>query len=335
MSNTIKIPLVSSEITGIWNSYMGESLLLCKFKYFLNTVEDAEIRDILQHSLDLCNERIKILTDLFNQERLPVPEGFKDKDVNITAPRLFTDTFYLQYISYSSRVAMQNYTMTLIQIARADIRDYFSKCIQEYIDLYNKSTELKLSKGIFIRAPHVEVPKEVQYVKSESFLVDWFGKKRALLAGEITHIFSINFASVTRKALLVGFAQVCRDKKISNYILRGVDLATRQTDMLNSILENEDIPIPSPSDSYVTDSTAAPFSEKLMLNKIIIICSAKISSIGTAVTDTRRSDLLTIYTKLTNELMEYSKDGLDIMIHNGWLEQPPQAIKHKNLVGVK
>lgn len=335
MSNITQIPLVSSEITGIWNSYMGESLLLCKFKYFLNRVEDTETQNILQYSLDLCNQRIEILTNLFNQEKLPTPEGFKEKDVNINAPRLFTDTFYLHYLSYTSRVAMKNYTMTLSQTARSDIRDYFSKCIQEYVDLYNRAAELKLSKGIFIRAPHVEVPKRVQYVKSEGFLIDWFGKKRALLTGEITHIFSINFASITRKALLVGFDQVCRDKKISNYILRGVDLATKQTDVLNSILEDEGIPTASSSDSYVTDSTITPFSEKLILNKIMIICSAKISSIGIALADTRRSDLQTIYTKLTDELMKYSKDGLDIMIHNGWLEQPPQSIRHENLVGAR
>jgi len=36
--------------------------------------------------------------------------GFTDNDVNINASRLFTDAFYLAYLSFMSRVAMHNYT---------------------------------------------------------------------------------------------------------------------------------------------------------------------------------------------------------------------------------
>lgn len=48
---------------------------------------------------------------------------------------------------------------------------------------------LRLKKGIFIRTPHVEVPKKVQYIKSDSFILDWFGKKRSMITTEITYIF--------------------------------------------------------------------------------------------------------------------------------------------------
>lgn len=34
MGDNTKIPLVSSEITGIWSSYMGGTLLINKLKYF-------------------------------------------------------------------------------------------------------------------------------------------------------------------------------------------------------------------------------------------------------------------------------------------------------------
>jgi len=335
MSNTTQIPLVSSEITGIWNSYIAESLLACKFQYFLNSVEDVEIKGLLQQNLDLCNGRIKILSDIFNGEQLPIPDGFNEKDVNINAPRLFTDNFYLQYLCYVSKVGMQNYTSTLNEIARNDIRDYFSKCILDYVDLYNKSTELKLSKGIFIRTPHVEVPKSIQYVKSEQFMLNWFGKKRPLLTSEITHIFSMALGTIIRKTLFTAFAQVYKDKKISEYILRGRELASKQNDILNSLLEKEDIPVPSSSDMYVTDSTVSPFSEKLIMNKILIMCSTKIGSIGIALSDAKRNDLQNIYIKFTEELIKYTKDILDMMISKKLFEQPPQAIDHKNLAGIK
>lgn len=214
MSNTTKIPLVSSEITGLWNSYTAESLLACKFKYFLNHVEDFETENLLQQSLSLCNKRIKVISDIFIGEQLTIPDGFNEKDVNINAPRLFTDNFYLQYLCYVSKIGMENYSSTLSEIARNDIRNYFSKCISDYIDLYNKSTELKLSKGIFARSPHVEVPKSVQYVKSEQFMMNWFGKKRPLLVSEITNIFFIVSGTMIRKTLFTAFAQVYKDKNL-------------------------------------------------------------------------------------------------------------------------
>lgn len=106
-------------------------------------------RVILQQTLDLAKQHITEITDFFNQAGLPIPDGFTDDDVNINAPRLFSDSFYLAYLSYMARVAMHNYTLILNQIARYDIRDYFTKRIYDSIDLYNKSVDLRLSKGIY------------------------------------------------------------------------------------------------------------------------------------------------------------------------------------------
>jgi len=156
---------------------MSDTMIVCVLKYYINRIDDSETRAILQQTLDLSNQHIQELTNIFNKEKLTIPEGFTDKDVNINAPRLFTDSFYLDYLSFMARVGMHNYTLIINQIARSDIRDYFSKRIIEYLDLYNNSADLRLSKGIFIRAPRVEVTQEVQYVKSQSFITDWFGEK--------------------------------------------------------------------------------------------------------------------------------------------------------------
>ena len=133
---------------------------------------------------------------------------------------MFTDDFYLGYLCFMARVGMHNYTLILNQIARSDIRAYFTKRINEYIDLYNNSANIKLSKGIFIKAPRVEVNKEVQYVKSQSFITDWFGEKRPLLTIEITHIFSNIYANIVGRAVTTAFGQVSKDKKVSDYFLK-------------------------------------------------------------------------------------------------------------------
>ena len=102
--------------------------------------------------------------------------------------------------------------------------------------------------------------------------------------------------------------------------------------MLTSILTDESIPIPSASDCYVKDSTVSPFSEKLMLNHCVFMASEGISSLGMAMAGSMRSDLQTHYMKSIADAMKYGNDGVAILIDNEWLEQPPQAIKHENLV---
>ena len=42
MEDTTKIPLVSSEIAGLWNSYMSDTMIVTALKYYLNNVEDSE-----------------------------------------------------------------------------------------------------------------------------------------------------------------------------------------------------------------------------------------------------------------------------------------------------
>ena len=73
---------------------------------------------------------------------------------------------------------------------------------------------------MFIRAPRVEVTQEVQYVKSQSFITDWFGEKRPLLTVEITHIFSMIFANIVGRAISTGLGQVSKNRKVSDYFLK-------------------------------------------------------------------------------------------------------------------
>jgi len=314
---------------------MSESLIVRVLSYFLNKVEDPETSTMLQQTNDLSKQHITELTDLFNQAGLTIPEAFTDNDVNINAPRLFTDAFYLAYLSFMSRVAMHNYTLILNQIARSDIRHYFSKRITDSIYLYNKSADLRLSKGIFIRAPFVEISKQVQFIKNQNFILDFVGKKRPMLLNEVTQLFGTTFSNIVGKSIATGFGQVSKNELISNYFFEGMDLSSKIISELTEVFLEGDIPIPSTSDSFVTDSTIAPFSEKLMLTHMLVLSSFGISSIGMAIGETLRSDLHTIYFKTIAEIMRYSQKGTKIMIDNQWLEQPPSVIKHKELVNVK
>ena len=334
MGEIIRNPLLSSEIAGLWNSYTGDTMIVCLLKQFLNRVDDSATRALLQQTSDLSAQHIQEVTDIFKQEKLPIPHGFDDNDVNVDAPRIFTDAFYLTFLSFMARVGMHNYTLILNQLARSDIRAFFSKRIIEYIDLFNNSADLRISKGIAVKAPRVEVPKEVQYVKRQSFITDWFGEKRPMLTIEITHIFGLIFANLLGRAISTAFGQSSKDKKISDFFFEGKELSTKLISELSELLTDEGIPIPSSSDSFVTDSTVAPFSEKLMLAHSELLAASSTASLGMAMADTMRSDLEAKYVKYVALVMNHGKKGANIMIDNGWLQQPPQAVKHENLVRV-
>jgi len=170
-----------------------------------------------------------------------------------------------------SRIAMHNYTLILNEIARSDIRDYFTKRINDSTSLYNKSADLRLSKGIFIRAPFVEVSKKVQYVRSQNFLIGLFGEKRPMLLNEVTQLFGITFSNIVGRAIATGFGQVSKNERVYKYFFEGSDITSNIITELTEVFSDDDIPIPSSSDSFVTDSTVSPFSEKLMLTHMFSV----------------------------------------------------------------
>lgn len=104
---------------------MFETLNRCMLLHFLATVEDKEIKNVIQTKLDAKENRIKQITSFFTKEGITTPVGFTDKDVNLKAPRLFTDVFMVEYIYYMSVVALEDYTRGTSISPRQDIRHFF------------------------------------------------------------------------------------------------------------------------------------------------------------------------------------------------------------------
>ncbi len=129
----------------------------------------------------------------------------------------------------------------------------------------------------------------------------------------------------------MGFGQVAKSKKLKDYFSRGKQIADKQTGVLGSLLEDEDLPKPINYDALVTDSTESPFSDKLILFHSTIFMSLSIQAYGLALGNCARPDVASSITRLTAELGDYVKDGLDLMIEHGWLERVPEAANRKEL----
>ncbi|RIX59271.1 DUF3231 family protein [Paenibacillus nanensis] len=66
---------------------------------------------------------------------------FSDEDLNIEAPRLYSDSFYLGYIMNFGKQGMAIYSFAIAVTSRKDIREYFTECLASSTELLNRSGE--------------------------------------------------------------------------------------------------------------------------------------------------------------------------------------------------
>ncbi|RXT14895.1 DUF3231 family protein [Ammoniphilus sp. CFH 90114] len=327
--------LVSTELANFWTQYMGDSMSVCMLKYMLKKVEDDDIRSILEFSLTLSNRHLQRIKEFFNEEKYPIPHGFTDEDVNLEAPRLFSDNFFLKYIHIMAAHGLTGYAIAFTTSVRSDVRKYYSDCNVESMELFNRSLDLLLSKGLYTRPPHLHPPEMAQYVKKQSFLTGWFGNRRPLNGIEISNItFNMN-KTVLGKAMVLGFSQVAQAQDVREYFMRGTQLSSKHLEIFSSLLHEDNLPSPPSWDDQVTNSKVSPFSDKLMMFHTGFYTQAAVAFYGAAIAVSMRRDLATQYTRLTSEMEQYGEDGANILIDNGWMEQPPTADDRVSLASGK
>lgn len=324
--------LTSSEIANIWISYMNYSMLRCMAISFLNNVDDADVLSILEESAAICETRIKAVSEFLNIEGHPLPKGFDDKDLNLSAPRLFSDVFYLYYLKHLMKVGLNVISMDLTMSARSDVREFYTECIISTARFWNRIANVLLAKGLFVRPPNVTIVKGVDFVKKQSFLGSLFGDQRPLLAKEVEQLFYNMLANMLGKYLLSGFHQVAKSKQVRAFMNRGMEISHNHAEIFGAILRKEDIPSPMAWDYMVSDSTIPPFSDKLMMFHTVTLNSSGFANYAISMASSPRRDLSANYTRMLAEIASYADDGANIMISNGWLEEPPRVVDREELI---
>jgi len=323
------IKLTSAELAYLWNTYLGDSLSVCVFKYFLEHMEDEETKSLATHALDVSQQHIEMIRGVFSDEGIQVPEGFTEKDVNLKAKRLFTDVFYLRYMKHMVNGGLTMQGRILQHIYRHDIRAFYSKCLTSTIELYNEVTQVLLEKGLDTRPPSIPYPQKIEYVHKQSFLLEGLGRRKALTGEEVNQLHFNTQTNHLGAALATAFSQVTDSNKVRSYFLRGKDIALKHVNVFSDYLENNSLPIPMSFDHEVTDSTESPFSNKLMMFHFSMMIYSGITNYGAAISASRRSDLVVDYSRLNAEVLKFAEDGVNMMVANEWLEQPPLAIVRK------
>lgn len=327
-----KIHLTSAEIASLWSTYMSDSAAICIASHFLKTVDDPEVRQEIEFALDVSRDHIDEITRIFMEEEYHIPIGFDlEKDVNINAPRLFADSFYLYFLLNMGIGGLANYGMALNLSTRKDIIDFFSRAIYKSVDLKRRVTEVMLNQGIYIKPPYLDYNQKPSFVEKESFLRGWFGNRRALTSQEVSHLYLNLYNNSLGKSIMIGFSQVATSPEIRAYFIKGHDRARKFLDILSSVLTESSLPSPMTWDASVMSSTTAPYSEKLMMFLAGAITAIGIANYGGSLSMSFRHDIATRYLRMIAEAGTFAEDGASIMINNGWFERPPQSIDRENL----
>ena len=231
------ITLTSSEIASIWTSYLNNSMSIQFLNYFNEMVEDTEIKPIIEMALTLSTTHLEQLTNLFQKENIPIPNAFSESDVNLNAPRLYTDPFMITYLNHMSKAGMLGYSGFLSMCARKDIRTIFKHALLQTSDLFEESTQILLEKGMFIRSPYIDYPKAKDYIDSKSYLsgLNPFSNKRPLNTVELSHLHMNIQNNLIGAKLCISFGQTSPRKEVQKIMLQGKDISEKHIKVFTCI----------------------------------------------------------------------------------------------------
>lgn len=324
--------LTAAEMGKLWASYVGNTMGICTISYYLKHVEDSKIKGVLEHALRLSQQFSKEIKIMFEQSNFPIPVGFTDEDVNLDAPRLYFDDFYLFYLQYLGKAGMSIYSVAIPLVTNHSVRDFFVHCLQETTKLMGMVNDLLETKGELQNSPFVQPPDVVDFVNRQSFLNGFFGNVRTLHGLEVAHLYGCINNDCTSKALMLGFIQSVQNEKIKKFLKRGIHINKKHINHLSRKLTEDNIPAPSLIDHLVTKSTTPVFSEKMIVFHKIDMFSMKIREYANGASLNGRTDIGALYAKCQLDVSLYVEDGANIMIDHGWMEQPPLMTNRERLV---
>ncbi|MEH7335521.1 DUF3231 family protein [Neobacillus drentensis] len=323
--------LTAAEMGKLWATYMGNSMSKCILKYFLQHVEDPDIKTLLENALKLSTEFLKTTEGIFEKDNFPIPKGFsEEEDLNAGAPRLFQDEYYVHYLKYAAKAGMSIYNVAVPLVYRKDVEEFFINCMESTMALMKQIKDILMGKGLIIKPPIIPVPDRVDFVHKD-FLTGFLGDVRPLHALEITHLYDNIENNTTSKALIMAFSQVVKSEKIQDLFIRGKDFTHKHIEIYMGKLHDNDLPAPSLHDHLVTKSTFAPFSDKLMLFHKMDMFAMKIRAFGNSEAVNGRHDIALMYSKSLGNITKFVEDAAKLMVENGWLEQPPYAVERNKL----
>jgi hypothetical protein len=330
----IKNRISSSELGTLWLTFQEKTLILRVLEYFMEKADDQQAKNIMGGLWQDLNYYVNKIKEILENDDVVVPIGFTKEDVNLEAPKLYDNGFDIMFVRILKEISMGMYTLNMNMAYRDDIISIYEGLTSISQKIYKISTEYLLQKGILTLPPQVTMPKSIEFIENRSYLrgFNLFSEKRALNdieLGILHHGIETNNIGMQ---LITGFAQSAENKEVKKYFAKGIDLAKKQIKVFEEILLQSDVQLSVVSRSTVTTSKMAPFSDKLMMFCIHLLNGFGLvgSSFGTIFS--LRNDLTTKSALIAKDIFTYTNDGINIMIKNRWMEEPPQMEDRNQLI---
>jgi hypothetical protein len=327
------LTLSPSETLSLWNVYLTETMTTFVTQYFLAiaTAEDKELIKVLEFALKISQEGVKISSTFLKNANHPLPQGFTEEDVNVKAPKVYSDHFIILLKNKLVQDALVVNTMALGSSSRTDIRNFFEKQLTEGAKLNNMMLELIHKRGLH-HPLHIPFPEHIEKVKSSFlFLGGIFEGNRPLNTAEIFNLV-LNFQAAEAVSIIFkSFAQfkLTKEQKLEQHFQRGAEIMDKHLQLFQSRLSEGGLPQLPTWESQLTDSTVSPFSDRLMLFKSAVLLSATAGRYGVALSTVMRKDIGTDFMRLMTETLKYAEDTMNLMIKKGYFDQHPMATKHQ------
>ncbi|MFG6117869.1 DUF3231 family protein [Thalassobacillus sp. B23F22_16] len=333
MTTSDHLSISSAELGTLWMGYQNKTMNMRFLEYYMEKAENPEAKDILQSYYDKEAKHIETIIKIFQDEGAVLPVGFTEKDVTPGAPRLYDELFDIMHLRLITQINMGLFTVHLSMAYRDDIRKLYKLFSDDAQEAFDRTTGFLLKNSAIPRPPYVPMPKDIAFARNKQYMSGFnlLTHKRPLNTIEIAHLYQALEANTMGITLMTGFAQTAQNHEASKLFLDGKELAKKIVSKLSDVLRQSDIHTPSMWAGTATDSTNAPFSDKMMMYQTSVFSSFGLTSNAIGSAFSLRSDLPLKLAKIAQDTFSFAKNSGQIMIKNGWMEEPPQAQDREKL----
>ncbi|MGE5405644.1 MAG: DUF3231 family protein [Candidatus Saccharibacteria bacterium] len=332
-----KIPITSGELGTLWMTYQANSMIQRMLEYFIEKTDDEAARELLLSYYKDIDFVVSEIKNVFAGEDAVIPVGFADTDVTLETPPLFDNFLPIMFLRMMTKMILGLNSIHYSLAFRKDIRDFFTNTWAINNKAFGAYTDYLLERGVLAQPPHVTMPKTAEFVEEKNYMSGFnpFTDKRALNTIEVGFIFQLLESNIMGMQLMTGFAQVAKESEVRDYFIKGKELAKKVINICNDLLLQSDIQPPSTWAGKATNSTTAPFSDKLMMFCTNFMSNNALGINALGASFSLRSDLpMKIFTIL-KDTFSYAREGGQIMIKHRWLEEPPQMEDRNQLTKSK
>ncbi|MDP4550576.1 DUF3231 family protein [Alkalihalobacillus macyae] len=329
-----KPKLCSTEIGALWMTYQKKTVILRMLEYFIAKSDDKKAKSLMEGLWKKLKPKVKKIEDLFREEGAAIPIGFSSDDVFTEAAKLYDHGFDIMFMRVLKQISMGMYTLHLSMAYREDIVTLYSELTALTQTYYNEFTQYLLTSGILPRPSYISVPESVEFITDKNYMKSssLFGTKRTLSTIEFAYLYHSIETNITGMQMITGFAQTAHDEKVRKYFQKGKELSKEIIIETSKLLQKDDIQVPATPGGTITNSQEAPFSDKLMLYCTYLLSNFGLGGQGFGAAFSMRQDLNLKSGVFAKDVYGYAREGVDLMIANNWMEEPPHMDQHDDLL---